>query len=243
MFSSRKSCLLPPAFSILNLFLKSYIKTQESFPSAFVSSALEMGSFCSKAIYNPELRKTLLCTTTWFKQHPLKPTKSTFKSQIPFLSKGTRKKKKEGRMLSPRTQGASSQHRHSSACCTLPCGGPGYLAALYGPRQCSRTDSHPPALTAPPGSPGTKEAAVPPPSEEAPARSTCSHPRNQSLLCSQANANRSTAIRAPQIFTSETNFCARPRCQPGEREHGSTSSLRLRWTTSPRHGDRIERSG
>lgn len=180
MFSSRKSCLLPPAFSILNLFLKSYVKTQESFPSAFVSSALGMGSFCSKVIYNSELRKTLLCTTTWFKQHPLKPTKSTFKSQIPFLSKRTRKKKK-GRMLSPRTQGASSQH--SSACCTLPCGGPGYLAVLHGPRQRSRTDARPPALSALPGSPGTKEAAVPPPSEEAPARSTCSLPRNQ-RVCS-----------------------------------------------------------
>lgn len=119
MFSSRKSCLLPPAFSILNLFLKSYIKTQESFPSAFVSSALEMGSFCSKAIYNPELRKTLLCTTTWFKQHPLKPTKSTFKSQIPFLSKRTRKKKKreECSPLAPRER----VHSIGTALPAAPC--------------------------------------------------------------------------------------------------------------------------
>lgn len=117
MFSSRKSCLLPPAFSILNLFLKSYIKTQESFPSAFVSSALEMGSFCSKAIYNPELRKTLLCTTTWFKQHPLKPTKSTFKSQIPFLSKRTRKKKKRGKNALPSHPG--SEFTASAQLCLL----------------------------------------------------------------------------------------------------------------------------
>lgn len=164
----------PAALGILHLFLKSYVRTQETFPSTSVSSALgtvQLRDLASvqkqsiKAIYNPERKQALLCTAT-------KPT--TFKSQNPFPSKRTRKKRKAKCSL-------GSEPTPTAQLCPLHFALRRARTPGFSPGASAAQSDGCPSI----GSPGIKEAAIPAAGGEAPARCPRSLARNQFALLSR----------------------------------------------------------